>query len=300
MEQVKVVMSTFNGEEHIIRQIDSIIQQSGVHVSILIRDDGSTDETISLLRQYSKDHQQVQVLAGRNIGWRKSFIEVLKVADSAEYYAFSDQDDVWIKEKLEKSIKILRQADSKKPAMVHCNRFSCSEDLKPFDSQSMKVRKPVSRKNALTQEYAQGCTIVMNSAAKKLVTRYQPNEMAPHDFWTGLICYYFGSVYYLDERLIYHVRYNGSQSFAGDIKSGQKSRLKSMFTKKQIYYNPAEDLMSGYSDLLTKEDLSFLKCAATAKRSLVSRMRLLFDRDFRRVSRGGTFLLKINVLLGRF
>lgn len=302
MSRVQVIMSTYNGEKYVIRQIDSIMSQVGVEVSLLVRDDGSSDHTIDILKEYGTNHDNLHIIEGKNIGWRKSFLEGLTKAKNADYYAFSDQDDVWVEDKLYKCVKLLENEkdNNDTPLMIHCNRFSCNENLEPFEMQSFKVPMPINKKNALTQEFAQGCTIVMNEAAKKLVTRIEPDQRAPHDFWTGLICYYFGKVYYLDERLIYHIRYDNSASFAGNIRGGQKNRLKMMFSGKNVYYNPASDLLQGYSDLLSEKEKNFLQTAANAKKSFMNRFKLVFDPGFRRVSIGGTLLLKFNVLLGKF
>lgn len=302
MRHVQVIMSSYNGEKHIVRQLDSIMSQVNVEVSVLIRDDGSHDNTVEILRQYKENHRNLEILEGENIGWKKSFLEGLNKAGEADYYAFSDQDDVWMNEKLCRCIELLernKQNDSV-PMLVHCNRYSCNEELKPFEVQSMKIPRPLSKKNALTQEYAQGCTIVMNAAARKLVTRIRPDDKAAHDFWTGLVCYYFGEVYYLDERLIYHIRYDDSASFAGDIKGGQRNRFKQLIFGKDVYYNPANDLLRGYDDLLTDEEKSFLRTAMLASKSWINRLMILFDTGFRRISFGGTLLFKLCVLLGKF
>nr|WP_294679512.1 glycosyltransferase [uncultured Blautia sp.] len=300
MCHIEVIMSTFNGKQNVVRQLDSILAQKGVDVSVLIRDDGSTDGTLELLKQYCAAHNNVRVIPGKNVGWRKSFLCGLELSEKADYYAYSDQDDVWLPNKLEECVDILESEKSNEPSMVHCNRYSCDEELKPFEVQSIKIPKPVSKKNALTQEYAQGCTIVMNKAAKDLVTKYKPSELAPHDFWTGLLCYYFGKVYYTDSRLIYHIRYKNSESDAGNIRAGQKSRMKNLFKKRDMYYNPAKDMLEGYSDLLTEKDKIFLSRVAGAKNSLRNRLLILFDPQFRRISLKGTIMLKLSIALGKF
>lgn len=300
MCHIEVIMSTFNGEKNVIRQLDSILAQNDVRVSVLIRDDGSTDGTLGLLKQYCHEHDNVRVVCGKNIGWRKSFLSGLKLSEKADYYAFSDQDDVWLPNKLKECVEILENNKSEEPSMVHCNRYSCDEKLRPFDAQSIKIPRPINKKNALTQEYAQGCTIVVNEAAKKLVTRYKPSDLAPHDFWTGLLCYYFGKVYYNDSRLIYHIRYKNSESDAGNIKAGQKNRLKNLLKKREMYYNPAKDMLEGYSELLTREDKAFLLHVAKSKSSLISRIRIFFDPEFRRISIKGTIMLKLSIALGKF
>ena len=78
MSRVQVVISSYNGEKHIIRQIESIMAQTGVEVSVLVRDDGSSDQTVQVLKNYGTIHKNLSVIAGQNIGWRKSFLEALR------------------------------------------------------------------------------------------------------------------------------------------------------------------------------------------------------------------------------
>lgn len=300
MPQIKVVMSSYNGKENIGRQLDSILSQTADNVSIFVRDDGSTDSTVEILRTYVNINSNIQYIEGMNIGWRASFLEALSKCGTSDYFAFSDQDDVWGKDKLERCLNAIKDEDDRIPTMIHCNRLSVDNNLIPLKKQSIKHAKPCSRKNALTQEYAQGCTILMNSRARDLVLRYKPCAEAPHDFWTGLICYYFGKVYYLDDRLIKHVQYRTNQSSAGNINKGRFKRLKSMFFSEKSYYNPASDLIYGYSDLLDEDTLAFLHIVQAAKTSYSARLKLLVDTNFKRYSKLGTLALKVNVLLGRF
>lgn len=101
MKKVQVLMSTYNGGKNIIRQVKTIINQIDVKVLITIRDDGSDCETKSILKSLSETHTEVNVIYGENIGYKKSFLELLGyVKDNIDYCAFSDQDDIWEKNKL--------------------------------------------------------------------------------------------------------------------------------------------------------------------------------------------------------
>lgn len=92
-KKVIVLMSTYNGERHLVEQIESILNQEGVDVRLMIRDDGSNDKTVEIARKYTDD-----VVVGDNIGFRYSFLELIKNAPEAEYYALADQDDIWLPE----------------------------------------------------------------------------------------------------------------------------------------------------------------------------------------------------------
>lgn len=295
-----VVMSTYNGGDRIVKQLDSIFSQQGVDVECFIRDDGSKDNnTCNVLKNYMRHEDRLKVEFAENVGWQRSFLLALSKAPKADYYAFSDQDDVWMNDKLSKSISELEKHDPEKALLFHCNRISCTPDLKALPVQAPKVPCPLNKKNALTQEYAQGCSIVINDTARNLVCRHFPPENVPHDFWTGLVCYYFGEVYYSPEPLFYHINHGCNASTAGHIKESRQRRLKS-FLRESSYPNVAKDLINGYNDLLSTDDCKFLHNVATNKGSFVKKLRLVLDPDFKRVNWQGTLLLKLSVLLGTY
>ena len=117
-EKVLVLMSTYNGEQYLQQQINSIITQKNVEVELIVRDDGSTDKTIDIL----KDYQQKGLLsyyAGENLKPQYSFLHLLRHAPECKYYAFADQDDVWLEDKLYSGIKEIYSFDNQ-PAIYTC------------------------------------------------------------------------------------------------------------------------------------------------------------------------------------
>ena len=97
--KVLVLMSTYNGEKYLREQIDSILGQRGVEVSLLVRDDGSTDATLTTLDEY-KESGRLDYYCGNNLGPARSFMHLLQNAPASDFYAFSDQDDKWMDDKL--------------------------------------------------------------------------------------------------------------------------------------------------------------------------------------------------------
>ena len=102
MEKVLILLSTYNGTKYIREQIDSIINQQGILPRLLVRDDGSSDNTIDILQEYKKEYSWLfeDVIIGKNVGSTASFCELMKLAfevygNQYEYYAFADQDDSW-------------------------------------------------------------------------------------------------------------------------------------------------------------------------------------------------------------
>lgn len=114
MRTVQVLLSSYNGENYIREQLDSILNQEGVEIQLLIRDDGSTDGTRSILAEYEQQWNNISVIYGMNVGVISSFFLLLEQAGEYPYIAFADQDDVWLKQKLKRAVERIEQTVSRK------------------------------------------------------------------------------------------------------------------------------------------------------------------------------------------
>lgn len=303
MQSVLVFMSTYNGGELIRRQVKSIMEQRGVHTYLLVRDDGSMEETQSVLADLSDLYQcRMHVDFARNIGWMRSFQRLLQDVSSFDYdyYAFSDQDDVWMPEKLVSCIRMMEEDDRRVPKLCQCQSLTTDENLKALPEQEVCYPSPKSHKMCIAQEYFRGCSMVWNQELMTLLQEYQVTSEIPHDYWVGLLGYFFGHVYFCKEPLFCHIRYSNSSSCDGNIKLGRQGRIKNFLNGKRTYINPANELLAGYRHMLRPEDIEFLEELMDYRRSFSDRMKLFFDRDFRRESRASTTFLKLNILLGRY
>ena len=299
MHRVVVVMSAYNGCKTISRQLDSILSQESVDIKCFVRNDGSTDITLDVLKEYAKNNSIVIVKDGNNMGWEKSFMIALKEAPEADFYAFSDQDDIWFPDKIKAGIDMLSGFDNNIPLMYHCNKISVHEDLTPLPHQIRRTPRPLNHQNAMVQEYAQGCSIIMNNKARELVTSYIPQKRIAHDFWCGLLCYLFGQVIYDDNKFFYHISYGSNASGEGHMLKSWINRLRKLLFNKEVYYSPCQDLLDGYSDMLSEEDRRFCKRVINYRSRLKDKLYLLFSKKFIRDSILGTISLKTAVLLNK-
>lgn len=300
MKTVTVIMSSYNGEEYIVKQLKSIFNQTGVRIQIYVRDDGSTDNTIRILKKLSKKHENLIIEGAENVGWEKSFLLALRDAPKADYYAFADQDDVWFDDKLISGVKMMEKSLFKdKPLMYHCNKLSVKENMEPLPHQVRRTPKPLNRKNAIIQEYAQGCSIIINENARRLVTQHLPEGKIAHDFWCGLLCYLFGEVIYDNTPHFYHISHGNNASGEGHTLGCWGKRLRSFFRKGNIYYSPADDLLVGYGNFLNKEDKTFIEKLKSYRHSVSDKFFLLFSVKFIRDSIIGTLSLKMAILFNR-
>ena len=104
-KKVAVVLSTYNGEKYVKEQLDSILKQTYKNVEIIVRDDGSKDSTVEIIKEYQEKHKNIKLVVGENLGFIKSFFELLKIAE-ADYYSYADQDDIWVKNKIELAVVV--------------------------------------------------------------------------------------------------------------------------------------------------------------------------------------------------
>lgn len=183
MVKVVVLMSTWNGMKFLPEQISSLFgQEFDGELSILVRDDGSTDDTVSYLRTLGRN---VCVIAGENIGPCASFFELIRLSRErdADYFALCDQDDVWYPSKIASAIS---QLDLQRPALFSSAVHLVGESLEPIGS----FAHPGDRSFVATLlcNYATGCTCVFNRAfAENMVFPPNSGKVLMHDWWLASI-----------------------------------------------------------------------------------------------------------------
>ena len=195
---VCVLMSTYNGKQYLERQIETILSQMDCHVILLVRDDGSSDETLAILKKY-KNQNRLAYYTGKNIGPTRSFLDLIDNAPDAEYYAFSDQDDIWLPDKLSTAIKMLRTVPLKNERGLY---FS---NLTPVDEKEKIINKSLLPESLPTDYYTLmircgwmfGCTEVFTKNLKDFIKKqYRPEKIVMHDLWLGLLASTYGTIIY--------------------------------------------------------------------------------------------------------
>lgn len=172
-------------------QIGSIDHQTCLNIDLWISDDASTDGTRAYLDQLGPAWSRgaLEILSGPATGHAAENFRTLitKVRSNADYFAYCDQDDVWLPTKLEKAIHRLQEAAPSRPAL-YCTRTALiDEDGKPI-GQSTYFERGADFRHALVQSLAGGNTMVMNRAAFEIVQRScERTELVSHDWWTYMI-----------------------------------------------------------------------------------------------------------------
>jgi len=170
--RIIVLLSSYNGEKYIEAQLDSILgQKTDARVDIIVRDDGSTDGTLGILRRYEEEHDNITVIEGSNVGFVRSFFTLMKEAPEADYYALSDQDDKWLPDKLQCAVTALKRAERKFPGMpllYGSSSYLVRSDMKPL-GETQKLIRRMTVYNTLIQNIMRGHTQVFNAGLRKII-----------------------------------------------------------------------------------------------------------------------------------
>ncbi len=206
-KKVIILLSTYNGEKYLEEQLESLIAQEGVTTEILVRDDGSTDSTTAILDEWQQ-RGLLKWYSTTNVGCCKSFINLLETAADDAYYAFCDQDDVWLPNKLKLSMDKMAATEKKnpgKPVIIHTDMNVVDENLKIIHEsfwRSSGLRPDILKTfpYLCTCNSVNGCTILMNAQARKLILeKYVEQKTIIHDVISALtVAYYGGIIDYID------------------------------------------------------------------------------------------------------
>lgn len=186
--RVAILLSTYNGARFLPAQLDSFRRQTEPNWLLLWRDDGSTDATVSLMQAFTREVGEDRcrrVEAPGRLGVAGNFYALLAAAQPLGLpIAFSDQDDVWLPDKLARALAALAPLPG--PAL-YCSRQILVDDALVPIGPSAPFCRPPGFAAALTQNIATGCTIVLNPAAACLVAGSEPPHGPLHDWWSYLM-----------------------------------------------------------------------------------------------------------------
>lgn len=200
MPRVAVLMSAYNGEKYIQQQIDSILMQTYENVVLYVRDDGSSDHTLEILKRY-EEKQALVLLRGDNLGYINSFFHVMKECENADYYAWCDQDDIWIPEKIERAVKMLEtdkteyKNETDKP-VLYFSSYDYYDESMHYQKKGLIHPRGPSFSNSLMDCIPLGFNSVFNHEARRIMEKNIPQKCCGHDWWTYMICAAFGRVIY--------------------------------------------------------------------------------------------------------
>lgn len=241
MEKIDILLATYNGEKFVKEQIESILNQTYENFNLIISDDASTDNTLNILEEYEKKDTRIKVFKKeKNKGLIDNFEFLLKNVTS-DYFMFSDQDDIWKKDKIEKSINKLKEESL---GLVYTDLEIVDEKLNviyPSYWKYKQIYKKIIKYNNFEALYLNnfvtGCTILAKSKyIKDILPLPRNSKFVLHDYWTALIISAKDKISYVEEPTIQY-RQHKNNRVGSSRKSDQLENfedLRNLFIKVKI------------------------------------------------------------------
>lgn len=201
---VQILMSSYNGERYLRQQLDSYAAQTAFdRIRVLIRDDGSTDGTRAILEEY-REKYGFSVVYGENVGVNASYQWLLDHADlECAWFAFSDQDDVWLPHKIRRALEVLSAEDGTKPLLYASRSMVTDAGLQPIGL-SQSAPRGAGFYNAMLQNVCPGHTQVFNRAVLRLLRSNPADRSVVIDWWVYLLAAGLGKVCLDDDYTVLH------------------------------------------------------------------------------------------------
>lgn len=302
---VLILLSSYNGEKYIREQLDSIFSQKNVKLHLVIRDDGSSDGTIAIIDGYI--HQfpnKITLIKGDNVGWRKSFFFLIQYAaknfNDYEYFAFCDQDDIWMTDKLNVACEKLKQLNESKPRL-YCSNLYYYKDGRNYGKIKPSGLK-TTFKNCLILNYATGCSVVFDKNLLKLISSHLPSITVAHDQWMYMVAVLCGKVIIDDNAYILYRQHGGNQVGAtkGYLNLWRKRlgeiRRPIDCSSHEIL---AKELYSLYASKMSSEAQCAVKKMKDYRTSLKNWFLLLIDNEYTTRRFTSNFWLKLRIITCR-
>lgn len=293
---VQILLSTWNGEHWLPELLDSLVKQSCQDWQLLVRDDGSTDQTLRILVEWARQHpgKLAQLLTdGTRLGSKHSFSRLVETS-TAPYLLFCDQDDVWFPEKVELQYQALRRLEGEYGAetalLVHSDLAVVDQQRNLLSASLWELRgfDVEQRKQAyLLTNVVSGCATAFNRAAAQQAFPL-PQDAIEHDRWLALVCAWFGHIHTLPHPLLLYRQHAGNQIGAAAAYS-----LRSLEGRIQAWSRQAEVFLHRFGDELSAEDYRLVAALAELRhlQGWARRQHILRHRLFKQGLLGNLALL---------
>lgn len=303
-KNVLVLMSSFNGEKYIKEQIQSIMSQvSEYQIDLCIRDDGSNDSTCTIVQEMQKEYPgRIELIVGERKGYNESFFSLIKGASNYTYYALSDQDDVWLPDKIQTACEKLCAEANDIPLLYASTSFLVGDDLKPYGTTRKMVRS-LSFYNTIIQNICPGHTQVMNNALLNLINvDIDYSKIYVYDSWITNVAMLYGKILFDNDSHTYYRQHKRNQ-----LGSGASKIQKIITSKKRIFAGGGskyrEQIRLFYKTFSHDEKLlkyyDELQKFLTAQ-SFISRLNYILGSKLYRQSRVETIAIYIAIVFGLF
>jgi glycosyltransferase involved in cell wall biosynthesis len=291
-ETVAIFMGTYNGDQFLREQLDSIYAQTYTHWELWVSDDGSNDNTHHILKDYQArlGSDRFFITEGPKKGFSANFLSLTcNHQQKASYYAFSDQDDIWEPNKLQTAMDWFKTISQTEPAL-YCGRTTLIDATNTMIGHSPLFKKHPSFLNALIQNIGGGNTMVFNQQTIELLQKAGKNlTIVAHDWWVYLLVTGAGGIVYYDAHPALRYRQHGKNLIGsnvgilakvyrikmmcrGVLKDWNDLNFKALQSVKHLLTQKNQQILV---DIMTARQMSFMPRVLKIKRTGIYRQTLL-------------------------
>lgn len=298
-------MSTFNGEKYLIEQVKSIFNQKGEYdISLMIRDDGSTDKTQDIIKKLHQSNSKINYIFGENIGCNASYFKLFKMAQNIEcdFIALSDQDDIWLDDKLLSAVQFLIQKDKNKPVLYGSASYLVKNDMIPFGKTQI-ANKKISVYNTIIQNFLPGHSQVFNKELLRyLIDDLDFSNIYVYDSWITNVANNFGYLIF-DNRphTLYRMHDNNVVGYSQSRMQWLKERVRRLNNGDVVRQAiQIEYFINIYKEDLDEKFVIEMNKFLNSRSSFFMRIKYLFQCKLYRQRNIETFYFKLLYLFGKY
>ena len=299
---VAILLCTYNGARFIKEQLESIHNQVHNNVKVWASDDGSSDQTINILRQYRTawGDEKLNITSGPQKGFAANFLSLTCNPDiQADFFAFADQDDIWQPKKLSQALTQLQAIPASTPAL-YCARTQLIDEANNKTGYSPLYKRRPSFNNALVQSLASGNSMVMNKAARDILCKVGPLHIASHDWWAYMLVTGIGGIVIYDRHPnVLYRQHDQNVLGAPPGWRASKKRISMLLAGRFKNWNDINiQALQQARELLTRDNKTMLENFSQARRgNVLTRVTRLFISGVYRQTIAGRVALIVAAIL---
>jgi glycosyltransferase involved in cell wall biosynthesis len=292
--RISVVMATYNGAKFLEEQIESILAQSITPSEFIVCDDHSTDGTSEILQKFAQKGCLQYFINPERIGLVGNFKRAVSYTAKENYIALSDQDDLWLPDKLEKSIELLEKIQkTDKPSMVYTDLLLVDENNSLLNPSFFSVLGSHKYQHCLETllfgNFVLGCTVLMNSSMRSFFEDIPESKYYNHDAWITMIGFSFGQIGCINSPTVRYRKHQQNVTISNIKKTNLLTRLinhaKNLLSENNFLEEQFElvgDFFKTYQNQLSASDLSLMNRFLILKNGSYFKKKLAFEKHFKK------------------
>ncbi len=272
-------MSTYNGRRFLVQQLNSISQNDcGIEKVLYVRDDGSSDSTVDILNKYASDHDLKIILdKGENIGVARSFLKAINDCPCADFYAFCDQDDVWLDGKLTAAIGQIGMTNQ---PVLWCSNYQITDSNLNVLINSSFIKPIDNNLKAIFYNNIPGCTMVFNKTLIEELRKIKISEVRMHDIMAINVALLTGKVIFDDTPYVMYRQHSdnvlGYNHKKINFKKWFIDKIKLIkYKEKYSTSEYAHAILNAFGDKMTEEEKEEYILISKMNNSFIDRIKVL-------------------------